>query len=1338
MRILFLIVSLLTFHSLSAFAFFEKDIKVLTMQNGLADNTILCICKDGDGFMWFGTNNGLSRYDGKIFRNYPASPRKIYSIYEVSDSLLWLASDTGFISFNCRTEKFLPVYFGEGNTRVQDVLIQNDSLLWGIAGKELSLFSIRHAVNSSNPQTDIHLHLLKTYTFDIIENTHLAGLCQSEEGTLYIGTNGGEIITFNPQTFRPVSIHRWEHHANFGLQRMLYHKDCVWLCTLKEGLIRYVPTTGVFTRYTYTPDTPRGSLSHTDVYQLTPINKEGYLAATWNGYTLLFHDPANPDRFITEIYNNTPSMIQRNIETRMICAYYDPDGILWIGTEGGGVLVSDLRQQFYEQYHQDIHNEVCGMATDKEGTIWLATFHQGLMRSQKPFDVPSSTLDFKIVPTPSGNTLLCIEADETGYLWLGNDASLLTCYRPGSGTFSSYPLPFAGLNKEVAIRSLLVSRTQVWLGTDEGLFSFDRETQQMVSHPITKTVIRAITPAPDSSLWLGTASGLKKYHIPTRKVKDGFEQQTTIPAKEIRSLLHSTDGNLYIGYADGFGILDTRTDSLTGFFTTSNGLCNNFIGCMAEDAQGHLWLGTNSGITRYSKHQKIFYNYYISGNNRSALLLKEHLFWGNNKNVTYFNPENVRINPSINDHVLITQIEVNNKPVEIGEKINDQCILSKGIAYTREVTLSNANNSFSLLYSNLSYSNQPQKYNYRLTPYQSKWNISEEGEKISYVKLPSGKYIFQVRSIFPDGSNGDVTTLAITILPHWSELLWVRIAFVLLISSIIYFIVRRMMKEQARLTREERLRHELSIATLEREKERQINKERNNFFTNVSHELRTPLTLILSPLQELLHERGISPSIHDRLSLVYNNASFLSGLVDQLLYVQKIEAGMIELCISEVEIVNLVKAIMAPFRPLAESRNTEFILDSGIYRLPLYIDISKIESALRNLLSNALKYTPEGGRITVKVKEEELDGKKYCVITVEDTGVGIPEHLQEKVFDSFITGNYEPAYSTKVGIGLRIVKNTIDLHHGTITLDSQQGKGTKFTLYLPQGKEHFQNDRYRLTSQPIVSSSPVTLPQAEVREENAAKATGKNLLLIEDNEEVRHYIRSLFVRSYRVVEASNGEEGVRKATKELPDLIISDVMMPVKDGFSCCKEIRQQPQTAHIPIILLTAKAEDLDLLAGISLGIDDYIMKPFNPEVLKAKVENLIRMRAELKRIYTKSLMLKHQEDSEETSEDDLFMQRIINIVEANLTNPDFSVITLARDVNLSQPTLYRKIRQLTNLSIIAFIRSIRMSKAASLIIQRKYTVIEVAEMVGYNDVTTFRKHFTNQFGVSPSKYNL
>ena len=789
--------------------------------------------------------------------------------------------------------------------------------------------------------TGVNLRVEKEFANLAGGNINYTAICQSPEGMIYIATDWGNIVTFDPVSYQVIDKGDLPKVNKVHVHRLLYADGYVWLSTWANGAIRYNPESGAYDQYTYKPEDKDKILSHWDVYQMVPMGNGRLLAATWNGYTIFIPEKEDSTKYTTEIYNNTASQLHRNLETRMISAYYDPEGIMWIGTQGGGVYASDLRKQFYQRFHQETHNEICGMATDKNDYIWLASFHKGILKSTEAFD-PQGRLSFESVSVGTGNTVLCVATDRNGDLWFGNNHSELIWYNSDNDSFTVYPIRIPGKPDWIGSVWYILcdGQDRLWLGTTNGLLLFNPVTKHFSHYPVSPGTIRVIAEVPGECLWLGTTDGLKKFIFQNEMLRSGFEQEANIPAKDARSLFASADGNLYIGYADGFGVMEIGTDSIGSFYTTHNGLSNNFIGCISEDSQGHLWIGSNSSICRYSKHQKLFYNYYISGNNRSVLHYKDFLFWGNNKNITYFLPEEVMNDQPEQNKVVITQLDVDNKTVLIGQKINDQVILQEGIPYANELTLNASNNNFSLMFSNLTYSEELQKYSYRLTPGQSEWLIAGDGERISYANLPAGEYLFEVRSIFPDGSNGDTTSLAITILPYWYETVWFRLLVLAFAVCIVYYLMRRIKKEQVRLTQEERLKHELFVSNLEREKEKQISRERENFFTNVSHELRTPLTLILSPLQELLQTERLSQTLQNKLSLVYNNATSLSTLVNQLLYVQKIEAGMVQLHLSKVEIVALVRKVMASFLQMAEIKSTKYVLNSGIFSVQADRDIS--------------------------------------------------------------------------------------------------------------------------------------------------------------------------------------------------------------------------------------------------------------------------------------------------------------------------------------------------------------------------------------------------------------
>ncbi len=1335
-------------------AFFDKDVRLLTMQDGLADNTILSIYKDRDGFMWFGTNNGLSRYDGRTIKNFTPSYSYVHvtEIVELSDLYLGVIAGNALYCFDRTTESFIPIVYAADSSqmRIPHLLPVDDKSFWAFSGHKLSLYVCEEVKDEQGDVTLIKLRCKEEYTQLIDTSEEFYAMCYgSDHQTLCLITGEGSLILFHPGSpQQSQKIQLWKDEV-WSVTSVLYDKGVIWVSTVGRGLLRYQVASGDIDRITYRENGGENQLSHTDVFQVIPLNNNRYLAVTWSGYTLLMPDQGHPERVTTEVYNNTASQLHRSLETRMISAYYDPDGVVWIGTNGGGVMYSDLRSQFYNQFHQERHNEICGILTDSKKNVWMATFHQGIMRSSQSFD-PVRRMNFTTVGPPEireRHTVLCATKDARGTLWFGNKDGTLTSYDDRTEQFRLHTLQDGTHINTLSVWALYVDAKQrLWVGTSSGVWMLKPESGYCKRIPVGKYIencsqffVRAIVGSKDGSIWLGTTLlGVCRMMVDDNEgisIKTDYEEKAHIAQKSVRSLLASLDGNVYIGYMDGFGILSPDMDAIREFYTTRNGLCSNFIGCLVEDSQGHIWLGSNSGVSRYSSHQHLFYNYYISGSNRSALFAGETLFFGNNKTLTYFNPDDVDV-PLNSDKVFITGLEVDSRPVEIGEEINGQTLLSEGISYTHSVTLNNANRDFALIFNNLSYSEEQRKYNYRLLPYQEHWQVSDEGEKASYTNLPEGDYTFEVKSIYPDGSSGEMTSFHIRILPHWSRTLAFRLVVFLAFVGLVGYLFRLVRLRQKRLEQEMKMKHELLTLNLEREKERQIRMERENFFTSAAHELRTPLTLILSPLQELLQYIKASDPLYSKLYTMYKNGTSLHTLVDQLLYVQKIEAGMVKLRLSEADIVGLVKEVAESFCQMAGVKGFTFnvqLPDDPVY---LWIDAEKITSSVSNLLSNAFKYTSPNGEVLLSLTRMEQDGKGFCRITVSDTGTGIPDELQKRIFDSFITGDNSPAFSTKVGIGLRIVKNTMDLHHGQVILDSEPGKGSTFVLLIPEGKSHFIGDLYEVVDYHKHEMEPQFQPlSVQKNTEEEAPATKKTLLIIEDNVDVRQYIRSLFVAKYTILEATDGEEGIQVATKEIPDLIISDVMMPVKDGFACCREIRERQETAHIPILMLTAKAEDADVLQGSRSGADDYMMKPFNPEVLKAKVENLILQRERLKRIYTKALMLK-RESVEDGEADDEFIQKLIHVVEKNLSDENFNVKMLAEQLHMSQPTLYRKVKQRSELSVVDMIRSVRVSKAASLILENRYSIQEISEMVGFSDARTLRKHFTEQFGVPPSKY--
>lgn len=1339
-----------------------NELHQLNMSNGLVDNIITCIYQDQDRFMWFGSSNGLSRYDGKQIRNFSVDNARMYvsDIKETSDDKLWVIANEYLYCFDRRKEKFVLPSFQDGKKAisVSAMEITGDSLFWIVKGGQLQCLKRHYKLVKGDLQ--IEMTVEAGYPFFLDEGESFSNLCASQDGHfLYLVTDKGNLLFFDKIAGKVVRKFKYSINPSANATTIMSEGEYIWVSSIVGGVTRLHIPTGKSDYYQYNEDARLSSLSHSDAYGVVALDNDSYIAVTWNGYTLLAPEENDPSKLSATPYTNTSFLQYRNVETRMISVYYDKEGILWIGTRGGGIVYFDFRQHSYMQYHSKKHNEISAQVADKDGRIWLGTYHEGIMRSDQPY-AKSRPLNFSPVGNQKEVPVFCAIKDSCSNLWFGNASGNLICYDWSSDSFHIYPLNHLGKKVNSYIVALMIdSRYRFWVCTSAGLYLFDHQTGHFELFSLREALkedaepwVTAICEDKQRNIWIGTAKGivrLSQVNVRPLKMVHGYEEKENIGARVVSALLTGTDGTVYVGYKNGFGIIPVGEDRITSFYTVKDGLCNDCIDCIVEDEKKRIWLGSISGISRYSRQQHVFYNYYISSSNKSVMLFKNTLFWGNNKSLTYFEPE-ILTSATIASKTLLTGLEVDNKQINIGEKIKGQVVLDSNIASIDHLELVNANRDFSLLFNNLAFSKDLQKYSYRLYPYQKDWIVSEAG-KVSFTNLSAGYYIFEVKTLFPNNTEGDVTALPITILPHWSQTVWFRLLLIFSVLFLVGYIFYSLLRRQRRFKKMIQLKHELTIANLERNAERHIREERENFFMNAAHELRTPLTLILAPIHDIMKSITPSDNWFDSFSRLHKNCLSLQTLVDRLLYVQKIEGGMIKLHLSESDIKEIVSRVANPFLQMAMVKKREFLVQVDTVPLYLWVDVAKIESAVQNLLSNAFKYTSQNGRIELAVSEAEIDGRPYCLVTVSDNGVGIPDDLQQHVFDSFVTGKRIPQYSTSIGLGLHIVKHTMGLHHGFVTLTSRVGEGSRFVLHIPVGLSHFVPGEYEMVPDPVKGDlleectteerpmEEVIAEKNETMEEtvNRVKNNKEFLLIIEDHDEMREYLCSLFKEDYNVIEAENGEEGVAMADKYIPKLIISDIMMPVKDGFECSREIRENKRTFHIPVIFLTAKAEDADRLKSLQIGVDDYIMKPFNPEFLKEKVKALIEQRDLLRKLYAKTLML--DEEVLESSEDvqDVFMPKMLQIIEENLSNRNFTIKVLTDKLNMSQPTLYRKVKQKTGLSIIEVIHGVRMSKAASIIMSGRYSSLtEVAEMVGYDSMISFRKQFVAQFGVLPSKY--
>ena len=641
---------------------------------------------------------------------------------------------------------------------------------------------------------------------------------------------------------------------------------------------------------------------------------------------------------------------------------------------------------------------------------------------------------------------------------------------------------------------------------------------------------------------------------------------------------------------------------------------------------------------------------------------------------------------------------------------------------------------------------------YRLLPDEQEWTVDSTGYTISFEHLAQGDYRLQVLPVFKDGTEGEISNIEVRVLPCWYQTYWAFAAFLLLIGLVAFMVwmyfSKRKRQHKKNTTDEKGLKDELLQSQQERMREKNENYSRTQMFILVAHELRTPLSLIVAPLRELLCSSMLPAHFHSRINIAYRNSLDMQDTCDQLLSLYREGNNSGELDVSEYNLLKLTDNIVKSLNELMVSNGVDFQYKKSDKAISAWIDKQKIEFVIRNLLSNAFRHIAYSGSVSLEVQEAVEDGVPCCVVKVWDNG---RETVEEQPGDFLhtISDQNEIVDFSKMELGYMLLVNVIRLHQGKIWFNSQKGEGTLIRFSLPLGNGHLKDKSSihfvkaaeiaddTVNAQKLPDEKTLKLPTLDAA---ASVGNKKKILVVEDNRDIRMYLKVLFASEYTVVQAENGQEGVEMALKEEPDLVLSDVIMPVMDGFECCRLIKENLKTCHIPIIMLTARIEDEDIIKGIELGADDYLLKPFNPEVLRAKVRNLIRNRANLRQTYMKLLMVSVENPDKEKdpveSIEDKMMAMILKIVDENIEETDFSVKKLAEKMNMSQPTLYRKVKQSTGFTIVELIRGARLKRAAILLKEHTYTVQEVVERVGYNDAPTFRKHFVDFFGVTPSSY--
>lgn len=1356
----------------------QWNLRPVADRSGRSDNTVYDICCEEEGFIWLSTDEGIARYDGFRFRNYPlvtnldsssVSLHQAVRLMDISDDLFYLQLHQGGIAcFDKNREAYLPVSM-DAPFNLEEVkeFCRDGNLLYLATSQGLYESSFHRKKNG----------VTCTVKAEPLMKGQISKLCFDGKTNLYLVVENDKLVHYDLITKEVSLIGKYTN-----INRLFLQNGYLWICkswsdivcyNLKSKKERVIPI-GTIDKVDY---------SNSYVTDLNCQGKQNYYLTTLDGlFTLKFeNENISESPYSLKLLTPNKENAGSRMSTKMMSMCWDAgQKNLWIGTVGGELLQFTADDTVYSRVIQEFPAKVSGLVEDSGGYIWLAMTNGKVMKSLTP--VLSTTTRFELWEKSSGFTgRYQLYKDKNECIWLGNNRGEIIWINPLTNETKFFHLQEKNgeLMEALIYQFCMDSRQIMWVATSKGLMQVDLSTGTSRKVDLTNGTIGAVfTVAQDKegNLWVGTDRGLKTLERVGEEfqLKGDYEKGNGLEGASVRTVYVNSYNQIYAVYLNAIVRIDGREkDRLESVYVLGNDLNCGHLTCMVDDQIGNTWGGNSTGIITIKNGESHFYDYLFTGGCHAVCRLHDgRLLWANSQELIFFDPVLAKVNNE-NRKLLLTNVEVNGKTVLAGEKRNGQLILTTSPDKQTKFVFSPGNNDFCLYFSDLYYGAMQRKIAYRLQSTEEEWKIKPLAEGVCYDRLPTGKYILQVKLLYSDATESEIVEIPIIITTNWYNAWWAWLLYVLLFIALGYFCFRYFKKKnirrQMQRDREMILREKLNMKEMKYEQKQEVDAMRNRLLALFVRELKTPLSLIIAPLKDLLKEQSLASHVTSRAQMAYRNSIRMLDVCNQLLVVYSQDNLGEKLEVAPYQLEQLIDSNLFELRELLKVHPITFQYEKRIKKgLEIYVDKKKFELVLHNLFTNAFTHTNYTGAVSVTVSETIDEQVHYVTISVEDDGSELVNTVEQLIAEDKLTVNDIPS----VQLGFTLMQQIIKMHHGSIVLESSQEKGTKVTVNLPSERRIFEEDPNISFVDPekleeIKEEEPQkNLPASDLLNEKEVKpdeqtptealsgkeveaaqhaASKKTLLIVEDHKEIRLYLKVLLGREYNLLMATNGQEGIDMATKEQPDLIICDVMMPVKDGFECCREVKEGLDTCNIPFIMLTAKVEDEDIVHGLELGADDYILKPFTPAILKAKIRNLINGRQALKQMYTRLFSLPgtdtatgNEEESEngEAKIEDPFITAVIKIIEDNICEPDFSVKKLAAEVNMSQPTLYRKVKQSTDYTIIELIRGVRMRRAAVLLKTKQYGVQEVAEMVGYNDIPTFRKHFVDAFGKTPSTY--
>lgn len=1327
----------------------------LTIADGLSNNTIRCIIQDSRGFMWFGTSNGLNKYDGyrfTVYRNEPSEPYgsgclEVLSIFEDSDGDIWVGTKScGVYIYDRKIDKIRRLVLNKDPTEhfnsyyVRSILEDGEGRVW--VGTEDGLYSFRKKTGE--------IAHYRHYNNDSTSLSHpiIYSILEDRKNRLWVGTyNGLNLLDQKTGHFR-----RYFYDAIKGDNTVLnIHEDEIgnlWMGIYSGGVIRFNPKDGTYKRYVH--DTKKkNTISTNNVFSLTGDGHGRLYCGTENGGLNMLDLETGQFSHCTFKIEEAGGLTSNSIYS----LYYSRDEILWVGTYNGGVNYASQQNQGFRHYKaakDELNNPyILSVTESKDGNLWIGTDGGGLNYFDRKIGKYTYYLHDENDPHSLGaNVVATVFEDQEGHIWVGLYHAGLDLFEPQTGSFTHFRHAPGNSNtiQNNSINTIFEdSRGNFYAGTHTGLDFFDRSTKtfKRLPYSIITTGVLSIIEDKQRNLWVGTYGGLSFIDVNADTVKNYFYvDESGEIVRIVTALYEDSQGHLWVGTLDGLYLLDRKSQKFLHYPLDDKNL-NNEIAGIVEDDNGNLWISNNHSLLKlegavHLPENPVIVNFGIYSGIRKLYQSREgEIFFGGNYGLNAFFPRDILKNHHI-PPVVITNFMIFGKDAGIGLSGSP---LHKHIAETEDMILSHGQSVITFEFAALNYI-YPEKnqYAYFLEGFDKEWNYLGNQRTATYTNLDAGEYVFRVKGSNNDGVwNEEGASIRIKIIPPWWKTPWAFL-FYILFTGLLFYSIWRFQLNRARM------QHELALEHLHAEKLEEVNRMKSRFFTNLTHEFRTPLTLIIGQIKQMLDSEAPDYS-RSQFQMILRNSQKLYQLINQLLDLSKLEAGFMPLRARKLNIVALLRDMVMLFVPLAERKQItlQFSMlgdaNNQLDCIDVYVDQDKLEKIISNLLANAIKFTPEYGKVATSIKKASTG---YVEIMVKDNGPGIPAEFLDKVFERFYQVDDSNTRSHEgTGIGLALTKELVELHHGGIHVETGD-TGTTFTVRLPLEKAHFAEDEI-IAEPPESGKADSTViswydylddhHNGQQSEKSELSKKAPLVLIVEDNTDLRQYLRHNLNHEYHVIEAQDGREGIDKAIATIPDLIVSDVMMPLIDGFELCARIKKDERTCHIPVILLTARSTGESKIEGLEMGADDYIIKPFEMKELLARMRNLIEQRRRLRQRFNHQNGLKPEEIAV-TTLDERLLKKALAIIEENMSDPDFGVAKFAGKIGMSRVQLHRKIHSLTGQSTSEFIRVVRLNRAAQLLKQQHDTITQIAFLVGFNSSSYFSRSFYKHFGVSPTDY--